>query len=399
MSNYYGATEPSEPKPTAFNKRAAKRVALAIVAGMVLAAAYSGVATLSHRGAVDLIEYETVPLWPTFLTTNATTCCDDLGIMCFDGVASPTCADDADPRVDTPRYYCCCNGAVKDPVEIPSFFSECPARNESTTNVTLPSLYDMLSAPAFSTLKGLVDTASIQPLFKGEGKPINLTLFAPTDAAFAELAPGVLDELRADPVKLIALLSYHLLPQKLWTLDLQVGLGYATLYAGEDIVYTSFHMLNGHAGLIQPANQEASNGILHAIDAVLTKYLDVAVGEPTPLPTLRPTGLSIDDDTVQAGRCCLRDSMSCDKFDATKCRSDPYCGESEHNCMDTHSGHECNVKDFHPATGMYTDRYKFCPNVLEEPADPEVAEPEVDVPDGVEATETADGTIYDFGTY
>ena len=83
--------------------------------------------------------------------------------------------------------------------------------------------------------------------------------------------PGVLDELRADIVKLDALLMYHLLPQKLYTLDLQVGLGYPTLHAGEDIAYTSFHMLNGRAGLIKPMNQEASNGVLHTIDAVLTK--------------------------------------------------------------------------------------------------------------------------------
>jgi len=346
--------------------------------------------TVRARGAAvvreQLIEYETVPL-PTFPTMYAT-CCDDPGIMCFDGVASPTCADDPDPRVDTPHYFCCCNGAEKDPVEIPSFFSPCPARNETTNNSTpapnaaddatpkpsiLPqppayvattgtdccerdtaatcaddtdsdgttletvcidghsdpdkfhyycccshgqkleppfempelvwggcpapnvtdppsisppenrTLYDVISAdPTFSTLKGLVDTASIEPLFKGEGTPINLTLFAPTDAAFSELPPGVLDKLRADKgsANLVFLLSYHLLPQKLYTLDLQVGLGYDTLY-GKDIAYTSFRMLNGRAGLIQPLNQEASNGILHAIDAVLTKYLDDATETET----------------------------------------------------------------------------------------------------------------------
>ena len=75
-----------------------------------------------------------------------------------------------------------------------------------------PSLYDELNANPFfySILKGLVDTAHIQPLLKGEGKPINLTLFAPSNVQFEQLEaarPGILEELRADPVKLVGLLT------------------------------------------------------------------------------------------------------------------------------------------------------------------------------------------------
>jgi len=275
--------------------RVGKRVVVALGLGFVLAAAYAGVATLGPRGAaVEQMEEdtrETPKASPLYVAAPGTTCCqDDTPDTCADDDSDAKICIDAHSDPDNVHYYCCCSSGqkLKPPFEMPELIlgpGGCPVPNITYPPSMSPpanrTLYDVISADAeLSTLKGLIDTANIQPLFMGTGMtPMNMTVFAPSDAAFAELAPGVLDELRADIVKLDALLMYHLLPQKLYTLDLQVGLGYPTLHAGEDIAYTSFHMLNGRAGLIKPMNQEASNGVLHTIDAVLTKYLD-ATEEP-----------------------------------------------------------------------------------------------------------------------
>ena len=47
-----------------------------------------------------------------------------------------------------------------------------------------PTLYDLIKNNTnFSTLLHAIDAAHFQPLFEGLGTPINLTLFAPDDAA------------------------------------------------------------------------------------------------------------------------------------------------------------------------------------------------------------------------
>src|SRR5947207_2879792 len=59
-------------------------------------------------------------------------------------------------------------------------------------------------------LKGLDSTNLTGVLQKNP----NLTLFAPTDAAFASLAPGELDKLMADKTALQKLLTHHIINAK-----------------------------------------------------------------------------------------------------------------------------------------------------------------------------------------
>jgi uncharacterized surface protein with fasciclin (FAS1) repeats len=64
---------------------------------------------------------------------------------------------------------------------------------------------------SFKTLYAAIAAAGLEETLKGPGP---FTIFAPTDQAFADLAPGVLDSLLADPAKLKQILTYHVIAGK-----------------------------------------------------------------------------------------------------------------------------------------------------------------------------------------
>src|SRR6266404_5944316 len=80
-------------------------------------------------------------------------------------------------------------------------------------------LLDRLKAEGnFKTLLIALDKAGLTDTLKAAGP---FTIFAPTDAAFAKLPPGVLDALMKDPAKLRRLLLYHITAGELSIKDLQ----------------------------------------------------------------------------------------------------------------------------------------------------------------------------------
>ncbi len=100
----------------------------------------------------------------------------------------------------------------------------------------------------------------------------NLTLFAPTDAAFAALPPGQLDMLMKSPSQLQAILTYHLVAATIKPGDV---MGHA---AGKVPTAAKKSIsLDGSgptlkvdtASVLQPG-VTASNGIIYPIDKVLT---------------------------------------------------------------------------------------------------------------------------------
>jgi uncharacterized surface protein with fasciclin (FAS1) repeats len=96
-------------------------------------------------------------------------------------------------------------------------------------------------------------------------------VFAPTDEAFAALPEGTLDELLMpeNQETLQAILTYHVVPGKVMAED-AMGLESAETVQGQEITITTLDgsvMIN-EATVIQ-ADIEASNGVIHVIDAVL----------------------------------------------------------------------------------------------------------------------------------
>ncbi len=124
------------------------------------------------------------------------------------------------------------------------------------------------------TAAGLVQTLSV-------GGPF--TLFAPTDDAFAALeasSPGIIDALLADPDgALTNVLLYHVVAGAALAADLSDGQVLTTLQAGGQTVTVSItggNVFINDAQVIV-ADIEATNGVVHVIDAVLVPAEEVTI--------------------------------------------------------------------------------------------------------------------------
>ena len=119
----------------------------------------------------------------------------------------------------------------------------------------------------FTTLLALAEQAGLVDALTGDDK---LTLFAPTDEAFAKLPQATLDELSAKPRKLRRVLKYHVVGRELKAADVVERRSIRTL-AGPKIkvrVRDGDVVLNRSAKVVQ-ADIAASNGTIHVIDRVL----------------------------------------------------------------------------------------------------------------------------------
>ncbi|RVT83164.1 fasciclin domain-containing protein [Rhodobacteraceae bacterium CCMM004] len=124
----------------------------------------------------------------------------------------------------------------------------------------------------FSTLVAAVQAAGLVDTLQGPGP---FTVFAPTNAAFAALPPGTVDTLLRpeNRAQLTDILTYHVVPGRI-TADQLVGrrTRVATVQGGT--VHIDGRV--GKTGAVRVNNANvilpdiiASNGVIHAIDAVL----------------------------------------------------------------------------------------------------------------------------------
>jgi len=121
----------------------------------------------------------------------------------------------------------------------------------------------------FTTLVAAVTAADLVETLSGEGP---FTVFAPTDDAFAALPAGTLDSLLLPENKqqLTDILLYHVVSGKVMAADV-VTLTSAPTVLGKDVTITVKDgnvFLNDTVQVII-TDIEASNGVIHVIDAVL----------------------------------------------------------------------------------------------------------------------------------
>lgn len=127
-------------------------------------------------------------------------------------------------------------------------------------------------AGSFNTLLTAAKAAGLaDALATGE----NLTVFAPTDEAFAALPAGTVENLLKPENKdqLVAVLSYHVLPRKLASNQLPGNtIHVKTIKSSGDKTLAVSKSANGvtvdEANVVS-ADIEASNGIIHVIDKVM----------------------------------------------------------------------------------------------------------------------------------
>ncbi len=121
----------------------------------------------------------------------------------------------------------------------------------------------------FNTLVAAVTAAELVETLSGEGP---FTVFAPTDDAFAALPAGTVDSLLLPENKqqLTDILLYHVVSGKVMAADV-VTLTSAPTVLGKDVTITVKDgkvFLNDTVQVII-TDVEASNGVIHVIDAVL----------------------------------------------------------------------------------------------------------------------------------
>ncbi len=118
------------------------------------------------------------------------------------------------------------------------------------------------AAGNFTTFLKAVDTAGIADKLNAAGP---LTVFAPTDDAFAKIPAKDLDALLADKAKLESVLEYHVVAGKLSATDLAAAKTEKPL-AGPDLAIDGTKIAG--ASIVKP-DLVASNGLIHGIDTVL----------------------------------------------------------------------------------------------------------------------------------
>jgi uncharacterized surface protein with fasciclin (FAS1) repeats len=124
-----------------------------------------------------------------------------------------------------------------------------------------------MEAGSFDTLVTAVQEAGLVETLQGDGP---FTVFAPTDEAFAALPDGTLDSLLENPDQLAEVLTYHVVPGRVFSGDV-VNVDTAPTVQGSGIdvsVDMGSVMLNESASVIQ-TDILATNGVVHVIDSVI----------------------------------------------------------------------------------------------------------------------------------
>jgi uncharacterized surface protein with fasciclin (FAS1) repeats len=136
----------------------------------------------------------------------------------------------------------------------------------------------------FTTFAKAADATNLTSLLAHQP---NLTVFAPTDAAFAALPPGELDKLMADKAGLQKLLTYHVINALVDSSKIEGAKGPVPTVATTPVELDgSGDVLKVNDADIVQADVRATNGIIHVIDKVLMP--GAATGASAPASATAP---------------------------------------------------------------------------------------------------------------
>jgi len=125
-----------------------------------------------------------------------------------------------------------------------------------------------IGAGSFKTLVAAVQAAGLVETLQGPGP---FTVFAPTDEAFAKLPPGTVEDLLKpeNKAKLVAILTYHVVPGKVMSADVVKVKSATTVQGGNLAVKVDkSRVMIDNAEVVQ-ADVLAGNGVIHVIDTVM----------------------------------------------------------------------------------------------------------------------------------
>ena len=126
-----------------------------------------------------------------------------------------------------------------------------------------------VAAGSFKTLVAAVQAAGLVETLKGTGP---FTVFAPTDEAFAKLPAGTVEDLlkAENKDKLVAVLTYHVVPGKVMASDIAGKKTMAKTVEGSDATINATGdavMIDG--AKVVTADIATDNGVIHVIDTVI----------------------------------------------------------------------------------------------------------------------------------
>ncbi len=128
-----------------------------------------------------------------------------------------------------------------------------------------------VDAGQFKTLVAAIEAAGLTETLEGKGP---FTVFAPTDAAFAKLPEGTVENLLQPENKerLVQILTYHVVPGEV-TSDAVSPSAPTELTTVEgqalSVAAKNGGVVVNDAAQVVSADVDASNGVIHAIDSVL----------------------------------------------------------------------------------------------------------------------------------
>jgi uncharacterized surface protein with fasciclin (FAS1) repeats len=119
-----------------------------------------------------------------------------------------------------------------------------------------------------STLAAAIEAAGLVETLKGDGP---FTVFAPTNAAFEALPEGTLETLLMEENRdqLIEILTYHVVAGEVMSGDLSDGMMAETVEGSSIEISVSDYGVKVDDASVVTADVEASNGVIHIIDAVI----------------------------------------------------------------------------------------------------------------------------------
>jgi len=141
---------------------------------------------------------------------------------------------------------------------------------------TLNIVETAINAGNFTTLVAALTAGELVETLKGEGP---FTVFAPTDEAFAKVPAATLTDLLKPENKetLKAILTYHVVSGKVLAADAAKLTSAKTVNGQELTIDASSGVKINDAKVITP-DVEATNGVIHIIDAVLMPAATAKVG-------------------------------------------------------------------------------------------------------------------------
>ena len=151
--------------------------------------------------------------------------------------------------------------------------SACMTATEATPSASAPvaasDIVDTaLAAGQFKTLVAAVQAAGLESTLRGAGP---FTVFAPTDAAFAKLPKGTVEDLLKpeNKAKLAGILTYHVVSGKVMAADIAGKKSEPKTVNGQNLMINATKGVMVNNATVTTADIVADNGVIHVIDTVV----------------------------------------------------------------------------------------------------------------------------------